>query len=572
MIHKMEVKFLALFRKPMWAKLKEGFVLFSVLMLLLSCGKEYELPSKTTKTLSVFSVHINGTDLPDKGTLYGVSTKKTVVEIVFDNSIDLNALITNAISFGGNIGNNYKASLGTNANTLIITPDSSTNPLTIYNLNIGSGPNLGGYLVAPFTSEFITQIDSMAKFPLLSDDDLLTLIQRQTLHYFTDYAHPVSGMAHSHLGSGETVTTGGTGFGLMAMLTGIERGFISRTDGLKQINEIVTFLNEKADKFHGAFPHWMDGTTGKTMPFSTKDNGGDLVETAFLMEGLLTVYEYFKGGTSTENALCDTIQKLWKNVEWDWYRRNGQSTLYWHWSPNYSWDMNMPITGYNEALIVYILAAASPTHSIPKEVYDQGWARNGAIRNGKTFESITLPLGSDYGGPLSFTHYSFLGLDPHHLKDQYADYWEQNTAHAQINNLYCIHNPKNYYGYSADCWGLTASDIPGGYAASSPTNDVGTIAPTAALSSFPYTPAESMKAARFFYYLLGDKLWSDYGMKDAFNLSKCWFDSSCLAIDQGPIIVMIENYRSQLLWRLFMQNVDVQNGLIKLGFTYITDN
>jgi hypothetical protein len=232
--------------------------------------------------------------------------------------------------------------------------------------------------------------------------------------------------------------------------------------------------------------------------------------------------------------------------------------------------MNMPVLGWDEALIVYILAAGSPTHSIPKEVYDNGWARNGdyPMKNGKSFYGIKLPLGSDYGGPLFFSHYSFLGLDPRNLSDQYANYWEQNTAHSKINFEYCKLNPKKYTGYGSNCWGLTASDIQSGYTACSPTNDLGYIAPTASISSLPYTPEESMRALKFFYYTIGDKLWGDYGFYDSFNLSLPWVASSYISIDQGPIVCMIENYRTGLLWDRFMVNSDVRNGLDKLGFIY----
>ncbi|HSL87494.1 MAG TPA: glucoamylase family protein, partial [Bacteroidales bacterium] len=320
----------------------------------------------------------------------------------------------------------------------------------------------------------------------------------------------------------------------------------------------------------GAFPHWLNGTTGKVIPFSTYDDGGDLVETAFLMQGLLTVNEYFRNGSPEERSMCDTIIKLWESVDWNWYRKDDQNRLFWHWSPNHGWTMNMSVSGWNEGLIVYLLAAASPTFSIPAAVYDEGWARNGAypMKNGKSFYGIQLPLGEDYGGPLFFSHYSFLGLDPRNLSDQYADYWAQNVAHSRINYEYCRINPRNRSGYSDSCWGLTASDIQNGYSASSPTNDLGVIAPTAALSSLPYTPVESMRALKFFYYTLGDKLWGDYGFYDAFNLSSLWFARSYIAIDQGPIICMIENYRTGLLWNLFMSSQDVKNGLDKLGFTY----
>ncbi|MPN02572.1 hypothetical protein SDC9_149788 [bioreactor metagenome] len=230
----------------------------------------------------------------------------------------------------------------------------------------------------------------------------------------------------------------------------------------------------------------------------------------------------------------------------------------------------MKISGWNESLITYVLAASPPTHPISKEVYQQGWARNGAMTNNASYLGYRLPLGPNMGGPLFFAHYSFLGLNPKGLKDQYADYWEQNKTHTLINYAYCKENPKKYSGYSEHCWGLTASDGDQGYSAHSPTNDRGVIAPTAALSSMPYTPEESMRALHFFYYKLGDKLWKEYGFSDAFNLSKNWFDTQHIAIDQGPVIAMIENYRTGLLWKLFMSSAEIGDGLAKLGFTYTT--
>ena len=190
------------------------------------------------------------------------------------------------------------------------------------------------------------------------------------------------------------------------------------------------------------------------------------------------------------------------------------------------------------------------------------------MKNGNAYYGVTLPLGPAYGGPLFFAHYSFLGINPNSLKDAYASYDVQNDAHAMINYDYCVANPNNNIGYSANCWGLTASDIDGGgYTASSPTNDVGVIAPTAAISSLPYTPTQSMAALRFFYYKLGNKTWGPYGFYDSFDLNTGWFATSDLAIDEGPIIDMIENYRTGLLWSLFMSCPEVQTGMKNLGFT-----
>ncbi|MFZ4545984.1 MAG: glucoamylase family protein [Bacteroidales bacterium] len=418
-----------------------------------------------------------------------------------------------------------------------------------------------------FTNSFFTTLDSSLKFPMISDDELLTLVQKQTFKFFYDYAHPKSGMARERNGSGNTVTTGGSGFGVIALAVGMERGFITRTDGIAHLTKILAFL-ETADRFHGAWSHWIDGNTGKVIPFGTKDNGGDLVETAFMAQGLITMRQYLNPSSAEEKLLIDRITALYNGIEWDWYTRGGQNVLYWHWSPNYGWDMNFQLQGYNETLITYIMAAASPTHTIPASAYIQGYARNGGIRNGKSFYGYTLPVGYDYGGPLFFAHYSFLGLDPRNLSDAYANYMVQNTNHSLINWAYCVNNPKKFPNYNSSCWGLTAGDIPSGYGVSEPTNDRGVITPTAAVSSLPFSPVQSMDAIRYFYFILGDKLWGDYGFYDAFSVSQNWWADSYIAIDQGPQICMIENYRTGLPWNLFMGAPEIQAGLTKLGFSY----
>lgn len=403
----------------------------------------------------------------------------------------------------------------------------------------------------------------------LSDSALLELVQKQTFRYFWDFAHPVSGMARerSNVSYGygdETCTTGGTGFGVMAVIVASERHWITRDTAARFLLKMVNFLL-KANSYHGAFPHWMDGATGKTIPFSRKDDGGDLVETSYLFQGLLCARQYFNADNAVERELRQRIQWLWEGIEWSWYTHE-QEVLFWHWSPNNGWAMNFPVRGFNECLIMYVLAASGDNYPVSAAVYHRGWAQSNFFLNGKTFYGYKLPLGFDYGGPLFFSQYSFLGLDPRGLKDRYADYWEQNTHHTLINRAYCIDNPKKFAGYGENCWGLTASDTYNGYNAFSPTNDEGTITPTAALSAFPYAPVYSMKALRHFYFDLGDKIWGQYGFVDAFNETKNWYAKSYLAIDEGPIISMIENYRTGLLWRLFMSCPEIQRGLKKLDF------
>lgn len=405
----------------------------------------------------------------------------------------------------------------------------------------------------------------------LTDEQLMDTVQKQTFKYFWDFADSASGMAKER-NTEKMITSGGSGFGIMAIVVGVERGYITREAGVERMLKISNFL-EKAERFHGAWPHWLFGETGKPKPFSQYDDGGDLVETAYLVQGLLTAKEYFNLETEPENELRAKITHLWETVEWDWYRQNDQNVLYWHWSKNYGWKMNMPIRGWNECLITYVLAASSPTHPIPVEVYNEGWAKSDYFYNGNEYEGIKLPLGFPYGGPLFFAHYSFLGLNPDGLKDQYANYFEQNYNQTRINYKYCVQNPKGFPGYSDSCWGLTASDDPYHfYLAHEPgsDNDNGTISPTAAISSIVYTPEKSMQAMHYFFEELGDSLWGEYGFYDAFNLDANWYADTYLAIDQGPIVVMIENYRTGLLWNNFMKNKDVQNGLSKLGFTYKT--
>lgn len=412
----------------------------------------------------------------------------------------------------------------------------------------------------------------------MSDDSLLTLIQYQTFQYFWEGAEPNSGLGRErvHLdgvypqNDQNVVTSGGSGFGVMAILVGVERGFITREEAVKRYQKILDFL-ESADRFHGAWPHWWHGETGKVKPFSKKDDGGDLVETSFLIQGLLCVRQYFKDGSEEERSIASRIDKLWKEVEFDWYTQ-GKNTLYWHWSPNFGWEMDFNVQGYNECLIMYVLAASSPTHGVSAEVYHQGWARNESIATDREYLGYRTVLDHYSGndspvGPLFWAHYSYLGLNPKGLSDRYGNYWDLNHNHAMIHYTHCINNPNNYEGYGKNCWGLTSSYSMKGYAGHRPDNDLGVISPTAALSSFPYTPEQSMDFLRYLYQD-ADSLVGKYGPYDAFSHEADWYLPRYLAIDQGPIPVMIENYRSGLLWDLFMSSPEVKEGLMKLGFHY----
>lgn len=411
---------------------------------------------------------------------------------------------------------------------------------------------------------------SPAALAALADEALIETVQRQTFRYFWDGAHPVSGLAFDRHGASDSpghapCVSGGTGFGVMAILVAVERGWVPREAALERLRCIVgVFL--RAPCYHGVYPHFMDGRDGATIPFGYKDDAADLVETSFLMMGLLCVRQYFQGDTTAERALRKDIDTLWNGVEWNWFTQGGRKLLYWHWSPNNGWAMDHEIHGWNECLITYLLAVASPRYAVDPEVYHRGYAAGRDFLNGKSYHGIELPLGQPYGGPLFFAHYSFLGLDPRGLRDRYADYWELCSRHVRINRAHCIANPHGYRGYGENCWGLTASDDYAGYSAHAPDNDNGTISPTAALSSLPYAPPEVMQVLRHFLDAHGTRIWGRYGFVDAFSEQHDWAAETFLAIDQGPIVVMMENHRSGLLWKLFMSVPEVQTALRKLGF------
>jgi hypothetical protein len=539
-------------------------LLFIYSALIAACGKSDNPPPPARPTdFSIITWSVDGVanESQYKGT--GVNP---VIRLQFQAAIDkstvANAIVLNTTRFNLSFQNGDSV--------LVIQPASALAYLSKYKLTVNTTlkSDNGGRLLFPVEIQFLTGYDPADKYPRISESQLLDKVQQQTFKYFWDYAHPVSGLARERSNATpETVTSGGSGFGIMAIPVAIHRNFITRAAGLQRMQTIVGFLKDKAQKFHGAFPHWLNGTTGNVIPFSNMDNGADLVETSYLMVGLLTARQFFNGSDAAETKLREDINDLWNGVEWSWFRSNNQNVLYWHWSPNFGWQMNLRIQGWNECLITYILAASSQASGIPQPVYKEGFARNGAMQNGGNYYGYTLPLGPAYGGPLFWAQYSFLGVNPEGLTDAYANYHTQVINHTKINFEYCKTNPKKWYGYSSNSWGLTASDVPNGYNANSPTNDIGVISPTAALSSFPYTPAESMDALQFFYYVLGDRLWGEYGFRDAFTLEDPWFANSYLAIDQGPIIIMIENYRSGLLWDLFTSCPEVKAGMKLLGFS-----
>lgn len=416
-------------------------------------------------------------------------------------------------------------------------------------------------------------VEKTAAIRDFSDAELMNMVQEYSFRYFWEGAHAATGMALERSnGSSNTAASGATGFGLMAMIVAHEREFRPKDEIKNRILLILNFL-ETCERHHGAWSHWYNADTKKTQPFGTNDDGGDMVETSFVAQALIALKNYFSGNDTKSVEIREKADQLWKEIDWNWYRQNNQNVIYWHWSPNVAFAKNTKVSGWNEALITYIMAASSPTHGIPKVVYTQGWARNGnMVKPNRSYYDYPITLANNWGGPLFWIHYSHLGINPHGLKDQYADYWQEHVNTAKIHYEYAKDNPLSYKNYSEKCWGLTASDDPDGYTAHKPMdNDNGTISPTAALASMPYTPAESMKALKYFYRERGSELFGKYGPYDAFNDSRSWVKNAYLGIDQGPIVVMIENFRTGLLWKNVMVDADVQAGLNKLGFQYEVD-
>ena len=418
----------------------------------------------------------------------------------------------------------------------------------------------------------------------LTDDELLTMVQEASFRYYWEGAHANAGMAIEILpGDKNLVAVGSSGFGIMALVVGVDRGFITREQCAERVLKIVRFLAQ-ADRFHGAWPHFLDGRTGKVNPyFGPYDDGGDLVETAFLMQGLLVARQYFNHDTAEEKEIRDTVTGFWKTVEWDWYRKGPDANfLYWHWSPDHGFYLHHPLIGWNETMIVYLLAIASPTHAIPASMFQSGFASQSdfAVRyrqdwgrttqgdhytNGNTYYGRKLDVGVGNGGELFFTHYSFLGFDPRGKRDRYTNYFQNNRNIALIAHSYAMDNPLQFVGYGDDTWGRSAGvNSEGGR--SLPSDDNGTITCTAALASFPYTPVESMKALKHYYRDLGGELWGIYGFRDGFNQTKNWFEDVNMGLNQAPIAIMIENHRSGLIWKEFMSNPEIQPALDAIGF------
>ncbi len=462
-------------------------ILFIIIALLTSCSDDNET---TTTDFRLTTISIG--EQQNLSAFTNVDPEASIV-LQFSDAVDESTVAKNIrfIELDGEDEFELKVNYQMDADNkkLTVTPVNSLSNYSSYKFVVYPGIKsaTGEPIFTGKVYSIKTGMEDSDKFDRIDDEELLTLVQRQTFSYFWDFGHPDCGMARERSTSTNTVATGGTGFGVMSIIVAAERNFISKEAALERIQKIVDFLG-RCESYHGAYSHWIYGDSGFIQPFSDIDDGVDLLETSLLFQGLLTARAYFKNGNEAEQKLCADITKLWEAIDWNWFRKeSSENVLYWHWSRNHGWEMGLKISGWNEGLIAYVLAASSPTNAVDKVVYDEGWANNGGMKNGKVYYDYVLPLGTDNGGPLFLSQYSFLGINPKGLSDAYANYEEQTRNHALINYNYCVNNPRDYAGYGENCWGLTASDGDNGYSAHSPNNDNGVIAPTAALTSFLHT-------------------------------------------------------------------------------------
>jgi hypothetical protein len=428
------------------------------------------------------------------------------------------------------------------------------------------------------------KISIPAQFDL---DDL----KRRTFNYFWVEADPVTGLIEDRVPNRQFSSIAATGFGLSAYIIGVENGYVSRAEAAEKVLRLLRFLwNAPQDSamsgiagYKGYYYHFLDMRTGHRY----KDVELSTIDTGLLMAGILSVMEYFNGDEVVEEEIRSLADALFLRVEWDFFL-NGTPALSMGWFPDRGF-LDAEWVGYNEAMVMLVMALGSPTHPIPEICWEK-W-------------TATYDWGGYYGyehvnfGPLFGHHYSHMYLDFRGIYDDYMmekgiDYFENSRRATYGNRAYCLDNPLGFKDYSDTIWGLTACDGPGylekmidgrmvtfeGYSARGAAlvhaRDDGTLAPTAAGGSIPFAPEICLPALRAMYNRYGDKLYGEYGFLDSFNPTftfgqgneEGWFDVDYLGIDQGAILIMLENYQSGLIWDLMKKNKYIRTGLGNAGF------
>ena len=404
--------------------------------------------------------------------------------------------------------------------------------------------------------------------PFANDDQFLEYVQQTTFDYFWYLANPDNGLVPDRSTTSSPCSIAAVGFGLTAIGIGIDHGWISRTQGVARVlTTLNTFLNGPQGTstsgtigYRGWFYHFLDMNTAVRSPSSELSS----IDTALLLAGILYVKQYFDGANPDETAIRTMADTIFSRVDWNWMAQ-GTNVVSMGWFPPGSFIANNWV-GYNEAMILYLLGLGAATNPLPASAWNRWtsgytWATN--------YGQAYVPF-----APLFGHQYSHGWVDFRHVADAYMNshdstYFQNSRRATLAQRAYCIANPLNRVGYGSNVWGLTACDGPTGYAARGappPENDDGTIAPTAAGGSIAFAPEFSVPALRQFYTQYRLRIWTAYGFRDAFNLGAQWYAADELGIDQGPIVIMIENHRTQRVWRLFMRNEEIRRGLQRAGF------
>ncbi|MDM7914397.1 MAG: glucoamylase family protein, partial [Candidatus Eisenbacteria bacterium] len=407
----------------------------------------------------------------------------------------------------------------------------------------------------------------------LTNEALLDTLQRTAFDFFWNEANPANGLIKDRSTPGSACSIASVGFGLSAILIGIDHGWITRDEGRARIlTTLETFWNGPQGTapdgmigYKGLFYHFLDMNTATR----TWDCELSTIDSALLFAGILDAREYFTTDDPVDVQVRTLADSLYYRADWNFFR-NGNPGILMGWRPGTGFAGFGQWVGYNEAMILYILAIGSPTHPVPASSWNT-WTSgyHWQTQYGYTYV-IFPPL---FGHQYSHCWIDFRYIQDAHMRGRGITYFENSRRATLAQRNYCIANPFGHIGYGANLWGITACDGPDGYAAHGappPQNDDGTIAPTAPAGSIPFTPDESLAVLQNLYDNYRAMLWGPYGFRDAFNLDRGWWDTDYIGIDQGPIVLMIENYRTGAVWERIERNGDVQWGLHLAGFDVAT--
>jgi len=412
-------------------------------------------------------------------------------------------------------------------------------------------------LLVAFLCLLLAPVTAFSTFsPSPSDDKFLDQIQRETFKYFVECVNPKNGIVLDRADNFSAPdfqkipgSIAGVGFGLTALAVGAERGWIAKNEAKSRTLATLEFFAEKAEQKNGFFYHFLDMNTGKR--FANCEISS--VDTALLLAGVLFAGKYYE-----DPQIARLSRNIFNRVDWRWMK-NGTEFLCMGWKPEEGFLSNY-WTQYAESLLMYILAMGSTTNGIDRT----------------SWKNLKRIVGK-YGGreciycPSLFTHqYSHIWVDFRDKYDGFADYFENSLQATLINRQYCLDSRRSFKTFDDDCWGLTAAIGPDGYCAygspPGPAQNDGTVAPTAAGASIVFTPEFSIRVLKYFFHEYNKQMWGKYGFSDSLNINRDFFARDAYAINQGPILLMIENLRSKFVWKTFMRIPEVKRGMMKAGF------